>query len=231
MIERLIFTALRQGIRRTCADSSFLARHLKRSYGPLGVTDKEIARLVLAFTAKFADHPRPVIHQYARSASKFPLWSIVLGDEHETKTPLGRVAGDIDEVVQAGAGAPPRDPDAGAVVMGAFEGHVFHVFSYSLNPDFTLLMDYSAKAFLRRAFPMFQAAGLFDVNFSGGDVSPGEDFPPELFVRRRTISLGSQEEVVGDLNDEERRAYSIDGVELSVLDADGEGGWVILPDD
>lgn len=237
MIERLIYTAMRTGLTRTLAEPRFLRRHLQHSYGPRGVTDAEIDKLLTAFKVVFGDakHKRPIIHQYARTGMRFPLWAIVLGAEEDSQLYLGGLTGEVEYP----KGAEKAEPDAGVRVFGASQSHTFHVFAYADHPDLALLMYYASRLFIRRAMMAFVRAELSAVRLSGGDLAPDLEFLPEgLFVRRLTIQCSSQEEAIGDLDDRERRAFGIDVVS-GALDADIEpmldgseaGVWGIFESD
>ena len=237
MIERLLWLSVKLGVDRALKDPRFLERHLLRSYGDMGVKPAEVKRMITAFQRAFTDHPTPVIHQFARTNTRWPCWAIVLGDEHEDMSLMGQFAGRMVSNAEAaeGSSAAPHDPDGDAPVMGAFEAHTFHVFSYAEHPDFALLMYYAAKAFVRRAHPQFVAAGIHGLKLSGGDIGGEEEFyPPQVYVRRLTLQCGSQQEVIGDLDEAERRAFSIGGITATiaeteaVLDDDDEGEWDIL---
>jgi len=193
MIERLLFTALYDGIAELTANPTRLEQ-IFQTYHGLSATETASIRKV--FEAK----PPNVIHSYAREDSKFPLFAIVLNNEQETTKVLSDFGGFVDpdavEAMYAETGA-AEDLEDRAITTTFFR-HVYDILIYTNHPDVTIYYYELMKYFLMRARDFFREHRLYDLTLSGGDLTPDRQYlPAYLFTRRLAFSCGSELPVIG----------------------------------
>lgn len=198
MIERLIYTALEEGIAELITE---LAK-LERFFTKRGLSAGEVAKI----RAYFVDKPPELQHNYPRKDAAFPLFAVVLGTETESKKLLDDSAGFVSEEEAA------LLYDAsltGTEVKSSIYSHTHHVMVYTEHPDVTIWYYELAKYFLTRQRDFFKTRGILDTLFSGQDMAPSSGYAPEwLFVRRLTMTSMSE---LAIFDDKPPRAKSLGG--------------------
>lgn len=202
MIERLIFTALEEGIAELLADLSRLDRYFEERHC------LEAAEVV-KIRQFFKDQPPDVIHNYPRKDASFPLYCVVLGNENESKKFLDDTAG---FVTMAEAEALLDSGLYGTEIKSSIYSHTHHVMVFTEHPDVTIWYYELAKYFLTRQRDFFKTQGVLDTHFAGQDMAPNSGYAPEwLFVRRLTMSSQSELAV---FDDKPPRVESISGAHV-----------------
>lgn len=188
MIERLIYTALKQGIAALKADPEAIVR-LFCTLGLEKAEAREIKKL-------FELNPPNVIHNYPRSDATFPLYAVVLGDESETIKALDDFGGFISEE-QA---ALMMDPQLqGTIINSSIYSHQHHVMVYTEHPDQSIYYYQLAKLFLTRERDYFKTQGVLEMSLRGREMHPDSGYAPEwLFVRQLTMSSSSEWAILDD---------------------------------
>lgn len=207
MIERLIYTALKEGLVTFQKNENFLEDLFVTQYG-LSSTEFEAIR------THFRAKPPNVIHGYAHADAKFPLYSIVLGAEGEAVNFIGDDAGMV----------PMDDPDdPGADIRSAIWDHSHDIFVYTEHPDVTLYYYEIAKAILLASQEYFLHNGVFGQRFSGMDMAPDPRYVPEnLFLRRLTFKSQTEFQTLVDVN----RAFKISGIAVDSSGSPSDVGGV-----
>ena len=202
MIERLIYTALKNGIDELVAHPLRLERIFRDYYG---LAQTEVDKIRTYFEA----NPPNVIHNYARENSKFPLYAIILQGEEETTKVLGEYGGMVD-LQEANA---IDDPSAlGADIFGSIFTYNYEIITYAKLPDVTLYYYYLAKYFMIRERDYFIKQNLFDLNLGGSDLAPDARYMPAfLFGRTLRFSCQCEMGVIGDVTP---RADKVSGVHI-----------------
>ena len=172
MIQRYLFTALKNGIDQINADPEIITD----LFTNFDLTTTEIE----AIKTWFAATPPEVHHGYARVDTKFPSYHIILGSENESDHVLGDEGVMIDD---------PEDENFGADVKTTIWEHNYQVLCYAEHPDATTYMYEIAKTILIvNAHSFFTEAGLFFQYISGMDLAPDPRYLPEnLFGRQLTF--------------------------------------------
>lgn len=208
MIERLIFTALTNGITDLQSNLPKLERFFVERHC---LSTTEVARI----KQYFRDKPPDVIHNYPRKDATFPLYCVVLGNENESTKFLDDTAGFLsaeEALLLEEAGL------TGTEIKTSIYTHTHHVMVYTEHPDVTIWYYELAKYFLVRQRDFFKDQGLLDTLFSGQDMAPNAGYAPEwLFVRRLTMSSQSELAV---FDDKPERIREVSGVHVDnrVLD-------------
>lgn len=168
MIQRLLYTRLKEGIQVILEDPTLLDQLFLDLFE---LSTEEVEGIKTAFASKTPS----VIHGYARAESDFPLYSIVLGNERETDTYLSDDAGMIDD---------PEDPLFGTDRYSSIWESTFNILCYTEHPDLTVYYYEIAKSILISS-PDFTDWGVIDYSMSGMDLMPDPRYIPEhLFVRQ-----------------------------------------------
>lgn len=147
-------------------DAERLLTHL---FAPTAGTDA-----AADFLTHFRRRPPAVVLNYPRATAEPPVYAIVMSDENETDNAIDDFVGET------------LDGERGAAqeYRGAhFEG-TFSVFVFAEHPEVTMYLYQLGKAILLGAKPVLERAGLVDVHFSGGDLSPDEAYIPESMFAR-----------------------------------------------
>src|SRR3990167_641160 len=195
MIERMIYTALAEGISELQA-APVLVERIFREHG---FSAAEARRMRETFTERSPN----VIHNYPRQDSAFPLYAIVLGEEKESHKFLDDMGNVLDAEDAELLGEAGLD---GSVIRTSLYQHEFHVMVVTEAPDTTIANYELAKYILTRKRQFLKDNGVLDSAFSGGDLAPDDRYMPAyLFVRRLSISAMSEARVIDDGLDENIR--------------------------
>lgn len=167
------------------------------------------------FVEHFRRRPPAVVLNYPRATAEPPVIAIVISDEHESDNAVGDYVG---EALDGERG--PAAEYAGAHYEGTFSCFVF-----AEHPEVTMYLYQLVKAILLGAKPALLRGGLLEISFSGGDLSPDENYIPEsMFARVLRVSckyLVSVPVLVSD-----PAGFSINGVWLSDVVVEGVRGGV-----
>jgi hypothetical protein len=204
VIERLIYTALTNGITELTENPERLLRFFEQTH-QLTTTEAE------AIQTLFLDEPPEVIHSYAREEHNFPLYAIVLSSEQET----GKFLGDYGGFVTFAEAQELADLDAAdSNINSSVFSFNFDIMVYTKHPDVAVYYYHLAKYFMIRARDYFKSCNVFDMVLGGSDVAPDPRYIPEnLFVRVLRVSC---QQVLGVIAAKEARAFAVDGLHISV---------------
>jgi len=203
MIERLIYTALKDGISDLEANPDRLERIFGTYYG---LSSEEVEKIKQYFVA----NPPNVIHNYARENSEFPLYAIILQGEDESTKVLADYGGmvDFDEAM-----AIDDRSAAGANLFSSIFTYSYDIITYAKLPDVALYYYYLAKYFMIRERPFFVENDLFDLTLGGSDLAPDPRYMPAfLFARTLRFSCQREMNVVGDSI---VRGIRVEGIHIS----------------
>ena len=196
MIQRYLYTALSAGLEVINKNPKILDGLFSDLYG-LGKTELDAIR------KWFVENPPMVMHGYARTDAKFPLYSITLQSEGEDKMMLGDEA---DQVMDS------EDPDDGADTYAAMWQHNYGILCYSKHPDGTMYLYEVAKAIILQAHDYLVAQDIWGIRISGMDVHPDPRYIPEyLFVRQLTFACESEFKQVAK-GSKFGKAFAVDGI-------------------
>jgi hypothetical protein len=230
MVERLVFTAVEDGVRFLVQNPDVLVEFLVEEAGLHPDEATKVKDLYVATQGRAGIEERPgpsVVHGYARADTAFPAYAITLGAESENQTFLG------DE------GAMDDDPESatyGADTFSAIFGYTVNIMVYAQHPDLVLYLYQLLKHALVTAFPLFKQEDLFDLKINGADMAPDPAWVPAgLFLRRLTLNCNRQYRQT-QVNTALGRAWKIRGVHIDARGAVGEdvGGvqtQVTFPED
>jgi hypothetical protein len=189
MIERLIYTALSNGIQELKDDPDAFNLIFADYYG---LSQSETDKIRTYFLANIPS----VIHSYARENSSFPLYAIVLQEEQETTKVLGEYGGMVsfDDALAL------NDTDtAGADINSSMFTYSYEIIVYAKLPDVALYNYYLAKYFMIRERQYFISNDLFDLELGGSDLAPDPRYMPSfLFGRSLRFSCQREMNVIGD---------------------------------
>ena len=190
MIERHIYTALKNGIDELEAHPLRLERIFRDYYG---LAQKEVDTIRTYFEA----NPPSVIHNYARENSSFPLYAIILQGAEETTKVLGEYGGMVDFIE---AQAIDDTSAVGANIYGSIFTYNYEIITYAKLPDVALYYYYLAKYFMIRERDYFISQNLFDLTLGGSDLAPDARYMPAyLFGRTLRFSCQCEMGVIGDV--------------------------------
>jgi len=210
MIQRFIYTAIKEGLQQVADDPTLLDDLFG---GNLGLEASEIAAIKTMFAAK----PPAVHHGYARQDYEFPLYSIILASEGEIEHFLGNDAAPVfDE----------EDPDYGTDIQTSIYKHAYHILCYAEHPDVVTYIYEFAKAVFLAQGDYFDSVGLFEVNISGMDLAPDPRYVPEnLFVRQ--IMFECQREFCRvDRDSKLGKAFKVRGIHVDKSGSPSDVGGV-----
>ena len=206
MIERVLWDVLTNGIQALTEDPDQLVTFFCEERGLSPEESKKIRDY-------FLEKPPSVIHGYARSDSKFPLYAITLGNESTSTQFLGDEGEFIDD---------PDDPDFGADERAMFFDETFNILIYSENPNITLYYYQLARWFLLSNIDYLKSHDLFNIRFSGSDMAPDPAWVPAgLFLRRLTVMATEAYSQV-DAASKAGRAWKVGGLHVDFRGAMGE---------
>lgn len=174
MIQRFIFSAIRDGINAITADPVIL----EQIFENYELDEDEVESIKTLWSSK----PPIVRHGFARSDDEFPLFALVLVNEREVDTVLGDDGGIVED---------PEDPLYGADIKTSFWEHNYDILVYSEHPDATLYWYEVVKSIMLEAG--FYDVGIYDLMLSGGDIMPDPEYiPGHLFVRRLNLKASRE---------------------------------------
>lgn len=206
MIERLIYTALTQGIETITEDPYRIDQIFQKEHG---LTETETEKI----RGYFLEKPPKVIHGYARSDSDFPLFAITLGAENVTQQLVGDEGGMVTTL---------GDPDFGADERVMFFDETFNILIYAQNPDVCLYYYQLCKVFLFLNLDFFKSCGLYNIRFSGSDMAPDPAWVPAgLFLRRFTMQASEEYKQI-DPSTKLGKAFRVRGIHVDKAGAPGE---------
>ena len=170
MIERLLLAIIRSEVDRLRQDKAELTRFFSHFFDPLaGETERE------KFVNNFIKQPPVTVLGYPRSTAEFPCFSVILESEEESQDALAEYIGETLE---------GEDADEPAEFLGAIFDHTYGIYVYAQHPDVTAYLYQFLKMLLFGAKPTLLQAGLIDIHFSGGELSPEEMYLPDnMFAR------------------------------------------------
>ena len=177
MIQRLLYTALTQGLVAIKKDPSILADLFKSNFQ---LSDKEVEGI----QKLFADSPPTVVHGYARSDQDTPIISILLHSEREADLMLHDDAGDVTETM---------DSDFGASQYSALWEHVYNIVCITEHPDVCQYIYEVCKYIILQAKCTWIPYGVYEIRVSGADLAPDRRYMPEhFFIRQLTLSCRAE---------------------------------------
>jgi hypothetical protein len=170
LVERLILAIIRSEVSRLRQDEAELTRFFSHFFDPLaGETERE------KFVANFISQPPVTVLGYPRSTAEFPCFSVILESEEEDQNVLAEYVGETLEEEDT------REP---AEYLGAVFNHTYGIYVYAQHPDVVVYLYQFVKMVLFGAKPTLVEAGLIDIHFSGGELSPEEMYLPDnMFAR------------------------------------------------
>ena len=222
MIQRLLYTALMNGLAAIKADPTILDDLFLSNY-ELTTTEVE------GIKTFFATRPPTVVHGYARQDQEPPLYSIILAAEREADAVMHDDAGSVTDTM---------DADFGADQYTALWEHTFHIMCITEHPDVCTYLYEVAKAIILQAKPTFIGFGVYGLTLSGMDLAPDPRYVPEhFFVRQLVVScraellttakatkLGKAFKVAGIHVDKSGSPSDVGGVKTLITIADPEDG-------
>lgn len=174
MIQRYIYRAMKQGIDAITDDPSLL----EIIFENFELEEGEVESIIQTWE----EHPPHVRHGFARLDDTFPLFAIVLVNEHEAETVLADDGGIVED---------PEDPLYGADIRTSFWEHNYNIMVYTDHPDVTLYWYEVAKSIILSA--NFYDAGIYDLLLSGADIAPDPEYiPSHLFVRYLSVKVNRE---------------------------------------
>lgn len=177
MIERYLYTAMRNGLDAITADPELLDEIFDWLY-------ELDAAEVVAIKAWFAAKPPNLYHGYAPPSFELPFYSIVLAAEGQSEGFIGDDAGMISD---------EDDPDYRKDAESEFWDHEHQILCYSEHPDITRYMYEIVKKVIIGTHAYFLEKNLWNISVSGGDLAPDQvHMPPNLFVRMLKFSCSSE---------------------------------------
>lgn len=175
MIERHLYAALEAGIEQFTKRPELFDALFKEDYD---LPTEEVE----AIKTLWATKPPDVIHNYPRTDSSFPLYSVILGDEGEKEVYLNNDAYQIDD---------EGDPQFGADVKSSIWDHSYQIWVCTEHPDMTVYYYEVAKSIL--LVGDWGDLGLWEINVRGRDLAPDPRYMPEfIFIRQLTFSCNRE---------------------------------------
>jgi hypothetical protein len=178
LVERLILQILRTEIDRLLASEEELQRFFSHFFDPLaGEAERK------SFAVNFQRKPPTVVLGYPRVSAEFPCIAVVLENESEETNVLGDYLGQTIDG--------EKNREATEYVGAVFE-QTYGVYIYAENPDITIYLYQFVKLVLFGGKGALIEAGLIDPRFSGGELSPEDQWlPNNMFVRKLNITAGA----------------------------------------
>jgi len=210
MIQRFLYKALQLGLEQFKTQPELI----DDLFGDLYSLEQTEVEAIHTF---FRQKTPGIVHNYARSDTPIPVYSIVLADEREAENFIGDVAGQITD---------EDDPDFGADELSSVWQHTYHVLCYSEHPDVTQYMYEAAKSIYIAAFKMLSDEGLFEMHLMGGDLAPDPRYIPEhLFVRQLTFAC-QREFQRTDFQSKLTKAFKVAGIHVDKTGSPSDVGGV-----
>lgn len=192
MIERLIYTALSDGLAEALAQPQRLDL-LLRTLCQLSETEAAAARQYLI------DHPPRVFHSYPmKDQTEYPSFHIVLGEEVEDQQFLDDLGGFLNEDETSDENL--LRGQAGSEIITSIYRFQYHILVASENPDTTLYLYQFARYFLTLKRHFFKENGILIQSLSGADLAPDPNYQPSfIFIRRLSFTCKAEQPIYGDL--------------------------------
>jgi len=193
MIERQIFTILKDGIDWFKADPRRIETFFVREHG---LTAAEAANVRTYFeynpAAGEQGGPPNVIHGYPRQVGPFPCYAILLDSDATKQRYLGDEAGtDTGYGDDAWEGEENLDGEPSTTMIHMVEDRIsIHVCVENI-PDVCLYYYHLLRWILLDSQADFHAEGFSNVQFSGRDLMPQEQYLPE-HIWMRVISIQAE---------------------------------------
>jgi hypothetical protein len=210
MIQRFLYTVLKNGLDQIAADPTLLEDLFKDNY-QLSNTEMDSIKTF------FENNPITLKHGYAHVEDKFPLMTIVLGSEGENEKYIGYDAGQVED---------PDDPDFGADCKSSMWKHTYHILNYAEHPDVTTYMYEIAKQALVFGLPAFAALDLFDIDISGADMDPNQGYLPANMFGRQLTFVCSREFQTVDRGSRLGKAFKVSGIHVDKEGSSSDVGAV-----
>ena len=217
MIERIIYTAIEQGLAVLNADPRAISDLFK---GQLGLAQAEAEKIRLLWVddqAETDESKRRFIpslnHGYPHGEVDFPGFFITLTSEGEETHFLGDETGQyLDD---------PSDEDYGSPIVGSIWEQTTTILVVAQHADVTVYLYQLLKAILVSQDAFIKSCGAIKAHYSGGDMAPDKSWTPAgFFVRRMTINTSTEYNVV--VPDGMGRAWKVAGIHLEASGAPGE---------
>ena len=171
MIERVLHSVLSAGVAAILADLSWLDAVFQPEGTKARITDVELAKIKVDFTAK----PPRVRHGYVTDHADLPCYTIILAtDEPDTRF-LGGLA-QMD------------DTDPAVEVIGCVETRRYDLLVLGRTPDETLWFYKILKNLVLSNYATLRDYDVLLTTYSGRELDPVRENLPE-FVFRRVLSL------------------------------------------
>ena len=214
MIQRFLGTTLQAGLAAIQSDLTLLDDVFQQF--DLSATEQTAIR------TWFGANPPGVKFQYARTDDKFPLYSIILGNEEETDLFIGNDGELIDASLGDYVGR--DDPDFGSDVKSSLWQSTYQIWCCAEHPDGTQYLYEVAKAIFLSAD--LDACGLHSIKFSGMDLALASQYVPEhLFIRTFQIRGKSEFERL-DRSARLRKAFKVEGIHIDKTGSPSDVGDV-----
>ncbi len=147
MIQRFIFSALKNGIEQITEDVTLLELLFEELFL---LEPTEVAKIKTLWAAK----PPKVTHGYAPKDTEPPLYSVTMQSESESNTFLNNDGKMVTD---------PEDPDFGADVKASIWTHVFQIHCFTEHPDVTTYYYEVAKSILLANTDFFSGREMFNI--------------------------------------------------------------------
>lgn len=198
MIQRLIYTAMEQGLAAIKDDPTLLDMIFGED--GYGFTDAEMVTVRALFNE--ANCP-PISHGYPKIDSKFPAYFLVLLNEIQSQHLLGDYLGMEEE---------PTEETFGMDYVGAIWTRKFNLLCYSEHPELTLYMYEIAKYIMQ--FNQSVNDVVVWSELAGGDFLPDlQILPFHVFGRVLTLTIKDDH---GYVNRDSRlqKAFQLSGIHV-----------------
>ena len=210
MIQRILYRALTAGLALIKEDPTILDDIFVQNYG----LDQTESNAVKTF---FGRSPPQVIHGFARTDQKPPLYSIVLADERETDSVLNDDAGIIEEM---------GDPDFGADKYAAFWSHTYNIICVAEHPEACQYIYEVAKTIILTAKPTLIPEGIYGSQLSGTELMPDPRYMPENFFVRQLSFNCKRELLTLDRKSKFTKAFKLAGLHVDKSGSPSDVGKV-----
>lgn len=220
MLERALYGLITAGIQEVLADVSVLQRFLVEE----ALLEEAEATKVVEY---FQTATPSVVHGYARSDNKFPLYAIILTGDNQDQKFLGDEGAFHDD---------PEDEDFGADDFAAVFAYQISIVVYAQNPDIVLYYYHLLRMIILGGIDTLKKVEFFDITLSGSDLAPDMSTMPNGLFQRRLAVSAKRQFTQPRLSTKLGRAWKIQSVHISAAGAVGEdtGGvqtHVTFPDE
>lgn len=207
-VERILFNVVEERLQWYINDPKRYKQFLLD--GGLTETEAENAR------EAFESRPPTTIHGYARQGGYFPCFALVLGNESTAQDYLGETVMGFDEdgeyYVDVNTG------DRVDIHSRRWENR-YDWYVYADHPDSCLYYYYLLRHIMLSSLTRLQDSDLDEITYSGAELAPDPRYlPSDMFTRRFTVTLRSDEPYVEDFKPSIGQGASIEGI---AIDTDG----------